>query len=153
MSLPAEAGWRPGERRHAEHGEDVPRAVAGGRAQDAGLSSRQVYDLNIGRSNVRLESVKTSQLDKFQSSHDQPLPGRAARHLALVEAGRGAGDGLEGEQRGRGGGRHRHPRQRVGRHRGLGVWCSAIVIRTRAFNDISPFWGENGKDIPFYNLY
>ena len=58
MSLPAEVSWGPGERRHAEHGEDVPRAVAGGRAQDAGLGSRQVYNLNIGRSNVRLESVK-----------------------------------------------------------------------------------------------
>ena len=133
MSLPAEAGWGPGERRHTEHGEDVPRAVAGGRAQDAGLSSRQVYDLNIGRSNVRLESVKSSQLDTFQSSHDQPPPGRAPRHLALVEAACGAGDGLEGEQRGRGGGRHRHPRQAVGRHRGRGVWCSAIVITRESF--------------------
>ena len=58
MSVPAEVSWGPGERGHAEHGEDVPRAVAGGRAQDAGLGRRQVYDLNIGRSNVRLESVK-----------------------------------------------------------------------------------------------
>ena len=37
QTLPAESDGRPGERRHAEHGEGVPRAVAGGRAQDAGV--------------------------------------------------------------------------------------------------------------------